>query len=214
MGKQRILNTRVYGLEESIIRSGYAMDAVSELPNMAEAIKNLTEKDFGRAIMLGNSRVGSGHDCFLKGIRVQADFEAPQYFWHEWRRYHFQDTITSQSTMHRILKFNLAEKCNERVDARIIAITEEKITAYLQNENAETFEDIIANIPQGLLLGVGIDTNYLELKSMAFQRYGHKVSFWRETFFDWLFTLPKFVELALQKHPAFVAYEYQSRIGR
>lgn len=44
--------------------------------------------------------------------------------WVELERYRFIEFESSQSTMHRIAKFNLREQYNEYVDSRIIDIME------------------------------------------------------------------------------------------
>ena len=61
-------NTCVYGLEESVVASGYPM-ATHINPKMHK----VTEKDAKRALKLGSALAGSGHDWFLKGIIAQFD---------------------------------------------------------------------------------------------------------------------------------------------
>ena len=63
-GVIKVDNVRIYGIEESIIASGYPMQ--TETFNMNEI--NLKVKDLKRAKHLGNAIPGSGHDCFTKGI--------------------------------------------------------------------------------------------------------------------------------------------------
>ena len=66
-------NVRVYGLEESVIASGYPMKK-SYHPELIEGLpETLTEKDWKRAKNLANTPPASGHDCFLKGVVVQFD---------------------------------------------------------------------------------------------------------------------------------------------
>ena len=50
--------------------------------------------------------------------------------WVEAERYRFLEFVSSQSTMHRITKFDLDKSYNEYVDPRIIDIMKEKITLY------------------------------------------------------------------------------------
>ena len=107
-GLVKVDNARVYGLDESIIASGYPMQVNTEdMENV-----DLTEKDYKRIKHLGNAVAGSGHDCFLKGIIVQFDLQVPEYIWRQLDRYHFIDYISSQSKMHRITKINLDSVCN------------------------------------------------------------------------------------------------------
>jgi hypothetical protein len=197
-----IRNTKVYGIEETIIRSGYPM-----LSEICEDIsRELTEKDYKRAKHLGNAESGSGHDNMLKGIIVQADFEAPQYWWMQFQRYHFADIISSQSKMHRILKMDLDESCNEYVDRRIIGIVQEYIELYnSMPENSEArkklFHKIISNVPMGLNLVAGVTTNYLQLKTIYLQRCKnpHRMYDWSIDFTNWCLELPMFKELCLDR---------------
>ena len=49
---------------------------------MSEKITNsISKSDWDRAKKLATTRGGNGHDCFLKGIIVQVDITAPQYWW-------------------------------------------------------------------------------------------------------------------------------------
>ena len=62
----------------------------------------------------------------------------------ELERYHFIDFISSQSTMHRITKFQLEDQCNEYVDYRIIDVVQEMIDVYngLDDKVTEFAKDI------------------------------------------------------------------------
>ncbi|MBP3905999.1 MAG: hypothetical protein J6D12_02670, partial [Peptostreptococcaceae bacterium] len=116
-GLVKVDNARVYGLDESIIASGYPMQTytvdLDELEILDEEV--ITKKDLKRAKHLGNAVAGSGHDCFLKGIIVQFDLQVPEYIWRQLDRYHFIDYISSQSKMHRILKIDIDKACNKYV---------------------------------------------------------------------------------------------------
>jgi len=208
----KIFNTKVYALEESLIRSGYAMQ--TEILDMNEAIyqdtycskpyecggryrKSEDRMSFKRGFKLGNIGAGSGDDCFLKGIIVQADCEFPQYLWQQAKRYHWFDIISSQSTMHSILKMDLDEMYNSRIDHRIKDITKEYIEIYRQYPTPENFENILANVGQGLELTAGVSTNYLQLKTMYYQREFHLLPCWK-VFKDWCNSLPYFKELCLR----------------
>lgn len=199
----KIFNTKVYGIQETIIRSGYPM--ATEVQDFVDisAFDNVDLSDlemfpgFERLTRLGGAKSGSGHDCALKGIIVQADIEAPQYFWQQWKRYHFQDIISSQSTMHRITEFDLSKQFSEDVDPRAIAILKEKIENHENNPTPENFEKILANIPSGLLLVAGVNLNYLQIKTMYAQRYTHKIKMWNKIFAEWVNDLPYVKELGV-----------------
>lgn len=200
-----IFNVNVYGLKESVIRSGYPMQTQVEKWESEDKKEELFKKGLNRLIKLGNARSGSGHDCALKGISVQFDIKAPQHFWLQWERYHFQDTISSTSTMHRIISMDIKKACTHRVDHRIIDILNEKIDVYNKSNDIEDFYRIIDNIPSGLQLTRSITMNYLQLKTMYQQREKHKMYTWNE-FCTWLDTLPYFKEFCINK-------ELKNRLG-
>ena len=199
----KVDNARVYGLEESIIASGYPMaifttDLDEDEGEKTSAINYLIDKDYKRARHLGNAIPGSGHDCFLKGITVQFDLQVPEYIWRQLDRYHFIDYISSQSKMHRITKINLDSVCNRYVYDEVKEILKSIIDKYEAetdtDKKKELFNEIIANTPAGLMLTARMTTNYLQLKSIINQRSNHKMQEWKYLC-DWFKTLPMFEEL-------------------
>ena len=84
-GVIKVDNVRIYGLNESVIASGYPMQI--ETHDMNKVV--IGEKDLKRVKHLGNAVPGSGHDCFAKGITVQFDLQVPEYIWRQLDRYHF-----------------------------------------------------------------------------------------------------------------------------
>lgn len=178
-----IENVAVYGLKESVIASGYPM------------MKG--DLNYKRAKRLGSSEPGSGHDCFLKGIIVQADITAPQYWWLQWQRYHFHDIISSESKMHGITNMDIAEQCNEYVDLEIIEILKEYIKRFKEDPSQWRFQIVISNCPMGLMLKARITANYLQLKTIWHQRRKHKLEEW-QIFCDWIETLPMFKEIVIK----------------
>lgn len=200
-----ISNVKTYGLNESVFASGYPM--TNQIKTKMKVIPDeFIDKDFKRAKNLGNTKSGSGHDCFLKGIIIQFDLQAPEYFWRQFDRYHFHDYISSQSKMHCITKFDIKTMCNHYVDERIINILKSKIESYnlckeRYPENIELlqkqFQEILSNTPMGLELTARITSNYLQEKSIYNQRVNHKLEEW-QYYCNWLTTLPMFRELCLE----------------
>ena len=203
-GVIKVDNVRIYGIEESIIASGYPMQ--TETFNMNEI--NLKVKDLKRAKHLGNAIPGSGHDCFTKGITVQFDLQVPEYIWRQLDRYHFIDYVSSQSKMHRILKMDLNKACNKYVTETSINLLNYLIEEYNKINNdtdfkvklrngevvtskEDVFNMIIANTPSGIMLTARMTTNYLQLKSIVNQRSNHKMQEWR-LLCDYFKTLPMF----------------------
>ncbi len=193
--KFAVNNTYVYGLERAVKASGNPMRTKID-------VSEPTEKDFARAIRLGSTKGGEGHDNFLKGILVQLDVVAPLYWWKEAQRYHWFDFISSQSTMHCLLKFQVGEQCVEETDPVILARMSELIAAYNlipddvehQAEKKEKWRILVASLPCGFCLGATMTTNYQQLKTMYRQRRHHKLKEWH-VFCDWCEGLPRFLEL-------------------
>ena len=202
----KIEKTVVYGLNKSIIASGNAMRTTMQ-DNELEA----NEKDLKRAINLGTTKSGEGHDNFLNGVIVQFDLYAPLYMWKQLQRYHFLDFISSQSTMHKLVKFNIKEQCVSDVDERILERYQELLDKYNnfnyyvfssemndneKQEKNQLWRTLVASLPCGFVLGATMTTNYRQLKTIYNQRKNHKLKEWHE-FCSWCETLPNFKELCL-----------------
>lgn len=200
----KIENTEVFGLDKCMVASG------NSFRTTIRAKEELNDKDIIRCQKLGSVAVGSGHDAFLNGITVIADFTAPLYWWKQAQRYHWFEFVSSQSTMHCVTKFKLEERCTKDVDERIINIIQEKIDNY--NKVSETLKtnpnqpeeykklheqnwfEIIASLPCGFCLSATMTTNYRQLKTMCQQRKNHHLPEWK-TFIEWCKKLPRFKEL-------------------
>lgn len=186
-----ITDVKIYGLEESIRASKYPM-AVDTL-SCTSKITNVTKK-------LGSVPTGTGHDNFLKGIIVQFDLTMTPKMSVELERYHFIDFVSSQSTMHRITKFDLDKIYIKYVDPRVIDIMKQKIEEYNQLEDEkqkkEKYLELLYTNPCGMYLTARMTTNYQQLKTIYQQRRTHRLPEWQE-FCDWVETLPHFKELCL-----------------
>lgn len=185
----KIDNVQVYGVEDSIKAAKYPM---------AVNINNLNTDITNRTVSLGGSNKGEGHDNFLNGIIVQFDLTFSLKAWTELQRYHFIDFVSSQSTMHRITKFNITEQCNEYVDSLIINRLQELINQYNDNSTPENYLKVLYNIPTGFQLTARMTTNYRQLKTMYSQRKNHRLPEWHE-FCNWVETLPYFKLIVLNQ---------------
>ena len=181
-------NVCVFGFGESIIASGYPMK--TEI----NCIMYKDKKDWDRAAKLANTPIGSGHSTFLQGIVVQFDLTFTIKAWTEAERYHFLDFVSSQSTMHRITKFDLDTAYIKYVDPRIIEIMKEKIKNYLENEDPEKYLEILYSNPCGFKLTARMTTNYQQLRTIYKQRKNHRLPEWKE-FCGWIESLPYANEL-------------------
>jgi len=187
-----IKNSYVYGLEKAIKASGNPMRTVIDN-------SDCDEKDFNRAYKLGSARNGEGHDNFLKGILVHLDVTAPLYWWKQAQRYHWFDFVSSQSTMHCLLKFNVKEQCVKETNQKVLDILQGMIDEYnklpIDDPNkVNKWRELVATLPSGFCLGATMTTNYQQLKTMYLQRRYHKLNEWR-VFCAWCLQLPHFKEL-------------------
>ena len=196
-----VSNAKVFGLEDSIRRAKIPMSVDPEAlsKELTKGIKALAQS--GR---------GEGHDQWLTGVIVQFDFTFSNKGLIEAERYHFLDFVSSQSTMHRITKFDLDEAYNEYVDQRIIDILKEKVKDYndfvdsiatgllpqseeelkkIEKQKAKKYLEVLYSNPAGFRLTAGMTTNYRQLKTIYAQRKNHRLPEWR-TFCKWIETLP------------------------
>ena len=133
-----ISNVEVFGLESSIVASGYSFATSNshfqhdvevlqkEMANEEEFLKvwydvkenntpiadadlALAIKHFKRAASLGSSKAGSGHDQYLTGIVVNMDVNFTNKVWTEAERYSHFSYVTSSSTIHSMAKFDIDE---------------------------------------------------------------------------------------------------------
>lgn len=188
----KIENTSVYGLDRSYKASGNPMRTKFDT-------EEVSEKDILRANKLGGCRNGLGHDNFLKGIIVQLDLTAPLYFWKQAQRYHWFDFVSSQSTMHCLLKFDVESQCVKETNKEILSIMKRLIEEYnalplTDIDRVAKWRELVASLPCGFCLGATMTTNYQQLKTMYIQRKNHKLKEWHE-FCAWCESLPHFLEL-------------------
>lgn len=195
---KNVHRARVYGLRESI--------RGAKFPKAVDIDKLNLELTPGiRALAM--SGYGEGHDQWLTGCIVQFDLTLSNKAWVEAERYHFFDFVSSQSTMHKITKFDFDEVYDSHVDSRIIDVVKGKVDAYNrmlkltehedfkklpENEQKEALKDladmyidILMNNPAGCRLTARMTTNYRQLKTIYNQRRNHRLPEWRE-FCEWM----------------------------
>lgn len=194
-----ISNVHVYGFDDSVKGAKYSYATDTNL---------VTNEITKTTLSLANCKAGSGHDQFMTGIIVQFDLTFSNKAWVEAERYKFLDFISSQSTMHRITKFNLDEAYLPYVDKRIVTIMKEKVAVYnelqkemttLKNEGKDVsslteklnqmYLEILYSNPAGFKLTAKMTTNYRALKTIYHQRKDHRLPEWR-AFCEWVKTLP------------------------
>ena len=203
-----VSNIRIYDLDECFHASGYPMRTSTEW-------EEARESELKRGINLSQAADWQGaHDQFLTGIRVSFDLTFTNKAWVEAERYRFLEFVSSQSTMHRITKFDLHNQYNEYVDPRIIEIMEEKVAQHnkllaeleqtplddeynrerLKKLITQKYLEILYSNPAGFMLTARLTTNYRCLKNIWRQRRNHRLPEWR-AFCKWIETLPYAKEL-------------------
>ena len=173
-------NAIVYGIEESIKRAKYPMS--TDIHTLNSDLTNGIRS-------LANCEKGTGHDQWLCGIILDFDFTLSVKAWTEAERYNFLTFISSQSTMHRISKFDLDNQYMEYVDKQISDRVKQLVADYNEDPTPEKYLNILYSNPAGFKLTAGMVTNYRQLKTIYAQQKTHRLPEWRE-FCMWIETLP------------------------
>lgn len=184
-----ISNAHIFGLKNAVRGSKFPMAV--DINAVNSDITKTTKK-------LGSCDVGTAHDQFLTGIIAQFDLTFTVKAWTEAERYHFFDFISSQSTMHRISKFDLDTQYIEYVDERMIQIMNELKDKYNETKDKEDYLRLLYSNPCGFKLTAAMTTNYRQLKTIYYQRKNHRLTEWR-TFCSQLEEFPYFKELCLNE---------------
>lgn len=198
-----ISNVNIYDLEESIVASGYAMRTEKIPLKMAENDLKRAEK-----LIRATKTDNPAHGQFMTGIRVNFDLTFSNKAWVEAERYRFLEFVTSQSTMHRITRFDLDKQYMEYVDPRIIDIMKEKVKEYqelfekftdtslsfsetdkIKEKMEKKYLEILYSNPSGFRITARMATNYRCLRNIYQQRKDHRLPEWR-IFCQWIATLP------------------------
>lgn len=187
--KDIVSNVKVYDLDESIRASKYPMATDTSI---------LTSEITKTVKSLAQSGKGEGHDQFLTGIRVAFDLTFTVKAWTELERYRFISFISSQSSMHRISKFDLDKQYIEYVDPRMITIMNELKDRYNETQDPEDYLKLLYSNPCGFKLTARLTTNYRALKTVYSQRKTHRLPEWRVVC-DWIAQLPYAKELIIDE---------------
>ena len=188
-GCEIVKHATVNGLQESIRGAKFPL---------ATNVEKLTSELTPGIKALAMSGYGEGHDNWLNGINVQFDLTYTVKAWTEEERYHFIDFVSSQSTMHRITKFDLNKAYVSYVDSRIIEIMKEKVALYNnyaasddpdKEKLNQMYLEILYSNPCGFKLTARMTTNYRQLKTIYHQRRNHRLPEWHQ-FCNWIESLP------------------------
>lgn len=182
-----ISNLHIYGFDNAIRGSKFPM-----ITNVCDATSDVTKTSYA----LAQSERGSGHDQYLTGVIAQFDLTFTVKAWTEAERYHFFDFISSQSTMHRISKFDLTQQYSRYVDKRMIDIMNELKDRYNETQDKDDYLKLLYSNPCGFKLTAAMTTNFRQLKTIYYQRKNHRLPEW-VTFCQQLEDIPEFRSLVL-----------------
>ena len=178
----------------------------AEIPEIAF----IGEKDLELAQKL--IRAGGDDDAkFMRMIHVQADVNAPLYWWKEYDTYKVATVANSESTMHTIhkrefalddfsceyLSNNALYKFSEIVE--LLNDTRERYLKAIERKDPEVHKiwyQLIQLLPSSYTQKRTIDLNYQTLRRIYFARRNHKLDEWHK-FCDWIKTLPYAEELVI-----------------
>lgn len=174
-----VSSVSIYGLLPSVQASKFPMSTdTNTSPEPTDTTYRLAQCD-----------PGSGHDQFLTGIVVQFNLTLTNKAWVEAERYHFLDFVSSQSTMHRIAKFDLDQAYISYVDPRMVEVMKALVAEYNSDPTPEKYLRVLYSNPAGFRLTARMTTNYRQLKTIYRQRRNHRLPEWR-AFCEWIETLP------------------------
>lgn len=187
--------------------------------------------------------LGAGGDDdskFMRYIHVQADVNAPLYWWKEFDTYKVSTVANSESTMHTIHKreFTLDDFSWEMLDSDTLydcygeQMTQRnwaKETIDLLNHTRERYlkaverkdpqsqliwYQLIQLLPSSYMQKRTVDLNYQTLRRIFFARMNHKLDEWSgdDGFCGWIKTLPYAEELITYVAPTATSKEMLRRI--
>lgn len=182
-----ITNLHIYGFDNAVRGSKFPM-----ITDVSKATPEVTQRTYA----LAQCEKGTGHDQMLTGVIAQFDLTFTVKAWTEAERYHFFDFISSQSTMHRISKFDLTNQYSQYVDKRMIDIMNELKDRYNETQDKEDYLRLLYSNPCGFKLTAAMTTNFRQLKTIYYQRKNHRLPEW-VTFCKHLEAIPEFRSLVL-----------------
>lgn len=161
---------------------------------------------------------GDDHSKYMRMIHVQADVNAPLYWWKEFDAYKIAIVENSESTMHTIHKkeFGLHDFSHDYLDDMDLHITwanqdyhdasldclydnvgvlnalRERYLKAIERKDPEVHKiwyQMIQILPESYMQSRVIDLNYQTLRNIYFARRNHKLNEWHK-FCDWIKDLP------------------------
>ena len=157
---------------------------------------------------------GDDDSKFLRFIHVQADINAPLYWWKEYDTYKVSTVANSESTMHTLTKreFTLEdfsydgyseywESVVKELNVMRQLFLEAKAKEKGSLEAYEYWRQMIQMLPSSYMQKRTVDLNYQTLRRIFKARKNHRLNEWNKGFIDWMATLPYAEELIMYEPP-------------
>ena len=212
----------IYGMRNPFKNRDKSDSGVYSLTYDGKPIFTLGPKD--RELCQKLLRAGGDDDSkFMRYIHVQADVNAPLYWWKEFDTYKVSTVANSESTMHTIMKreITMDDFSWETLDNNTLHVcfgeqmTQQewaKTTLDLLNHTRERYvraverkdpqvqliwKQLIQMLPSSYMQKRTVDLNYQTLRRIFFARRNHKLIEWsgENGFCGWIKTLPYAEEL-------------------
>ena len=146
-------------------------------------------------------KAGSDHRKFMRMIHVQADVNAPLYFWKQLDQYKVSTTTNSTSTMHKIHsnEFTIDDFSHEHLSDGeygniellkcVITCLNVARIKFIETKDKKYWWQMIQLLPTSYNQLRTIDLNYEVLLNIYHARKNHKLDEWH-TFCEWIEKLP------------------------
>lgn len=165
---------------------------------------------------------GDDDSKFMRYIHVQADVNAPLYWWKEFDTYKVSTVANSESTMHTIMKHEftmedfsfealVGQKEWAKMTIGLLNHTRERYFKAVERKDPQVqliWKQLIQMLPSSYMQKRTVDLNYQTLRRIFFARRNHKLTEWsgENGFCGWIKTLPYAEEL--------ITYEPKSKKER
>lgn len=142
---------------------------------------------------------------FLSDIRVSFNLKCSNEMWSELEQCRTMDFVSSQSTMHRIGRFDLKEVMNRSVNLEMVDNLQSIKQQYEQDQTPQNYRRLLMNNPSGFMLTARLTTNYLTLRDLYNSYKNSPIPEWQD-FCGFIKQLPHAKELILNDNLACVVY--------
>jgi len=125
-----------------------------------------------------NAGRGMGHDKWLRQVQVWLDIEAPRYWFSEFDTYKVGTVAQSESTMHTLMKRDMAmgdlegADYDKKYNEHVLALFNQ-----VRNAGAAT-PDLKKYVPESYLQRRVVSLNYAVLRCIIEQRKSHRLPEW------------------------------------